>query len=152
MGEGPTYRLQEDYPLFDCGEQSLADLFRHKQSVLLVEDEEDSNHALACRLRREGFHVVSTCDDPTLLRGSEARRPDVVLLDLASSRTELLEELARCESLRDVPVIALSRDEPEDASAEARRLGVREVLRKSADSELCVARVRAACESAAHSA
>jgi CheY-like chemotaxis protein len=101
-----------------------------RRCVLVVDDDHDIREALTDVLDSEGYAVVTAADGSealaTLRRGT---RPDLMLLDLMMPRVsgvEVIDELKKDESLREIPIVVCSANrgyEPDD-------LGVRDVLRK----------------------
>jgi two-component system, chemotaxis family, CheB/CheR fusion protein len=68
--------------------------------VLVVDDSHDCAESLALVVRFWGHEAVVTYDGPAALEAASARRPDVVLLDLAMPRMDGY-QLAR--RLRQIP-------------------------------------------------
>jgi DNA-binding response OmpR family regulator len=85
-------------------------------SLLVVEDDERTAQYLADNLAADGFRVATASDAAEGLRAIEARRPDLVLLDLvlgATSGLALLDRVRRADGSAsrvdpDLPVIVLS--------------------------------------------
>jgi CheY-like chemotaxis protein len=83
----------------------------HRGQVLLIEDDAWIRTFLRDVLSDEGYRVVEAADGRTGLRLAAATCPDVVLLDLAMPEftgTDVLHELQREPSTREVPVLILS--------------------------------------------
>jgi DNA-binding response OmpR family regulator len=85
-------------------------------SLLVVEDDERTAHYLADNLSADGFRVATASDAGEGLRAIEARRPDLVLLDLVLGGTNGLALLDRVRAADgsavrvdpDLPIIVLS--------------------------------------------
>jgi DNA-binding response OmpR family regulator len=87
------------------------------QTVLVVEDDDQTARFVADNLRADGFRVALATDAPEALRAIEVRRPDLVLLDLglgsATSGLEVLDRVRAADGLGTrvdptVPVIVLT--------------------------------------------
>ena len=132
MDERPdTYRLQESLPVYDLGDRG--ELYTQRKSILVIEDEEDLNLALTCRLREAGFHVLSSFDARSGLEKTGFHKPDLVLLDIALPGMDgfgFLHEFMDVERLARVPVIVMTGKYDDETREEAERLGVRRVLEK----------------------
>jgi len=127
-----TYRLQDSMPTFD---QHAADgeIQTRRKSILVVEDEEDLNHALACQLRQAGYFVVSSFDAMSGLQQTGFHRPDLVLIDLLRPSLKdsgFVGEFLELDRMREVPVIVITDSECESIREEADELGVNELLQK----------------------
>jgi DNA-binding response OmpR family regulator len=84
--------------------------------VLLVEDDEHTRAFLADNLTADGFRVATASEPGEALRAIEARRPDLLLLDLmlgAGSGLDVLDRVRAADGAAsridpDLPVIVLS--------------------------------------------
>ena len=127
-----TYRLQDSMPTFDQNSTG-GELQTPRKSILVVEDEEDLNHALACCLRRSGFHVVSSFDALSGLQQTGYHKPDLVLIDLVRPDLQTsgyLGEFLELDRMAIVPVILMVTDETPELTREANRLGIKELMQK----------------------
>jgi DNA-binding NtrC family response regulator len=110
MSDEPrTYRLQDSLPTFDFL-AARGQLHTRRKSVLIVEDEEDLNHALSARLRSAGYRVTSSFDALSSLQKTGYHKPDLVLVDLLRpglDRSGYLAEFLELERMRDIPVVIL---------------------------------------------
>jgi len=85
-----------------------------KQTVLLVEDDQDAVEAMRLVLEDEGYRVVSAPDADVALRQVHSEKPDLILLDvMMRTGTEgfhFVWTLRRDSdpACRDIPVILLS--------------------------------------------
>jgi CheY-like chemotaxis protein len=78
--------------------------------VAVVEDNPD-NRLLVRAILEDRYAVSEYEDGPSALRGMQAERPDVVLLDISlpgMDGVSVLREIRRDEALRGLPVIALT--------------------------------------------
>ncbi len=145
MSDGKNYRLQDSLPVFDF-DRTDTDLCARRKSILVVEDEEDLNLALAYFLRSHGYHVVSSFDAVSALAKTGFHRPDLVLLDLVQPGTDgfaFLGEFCQVSRLRDVPVIVMTAFDDPETLAEAANLGVHEIVLKPLDREALLREITA---------
>lgn len=78
---------------------------------MVVEDEATLHEALQEYLKEEGFEVVSAMDGEEALRKAKAEKPNLILLDIILPKKdgyEVLEELKKDETTKNIPVILLT--------------------------------------------
>ncbi|MEW5775036.1 MAG: response regulator transcription factor [Thermodesulfobacteriota bacterium] len=83
----------------------------NKQSILLVEDDEDILQLLAYNFESAGFETHAAGDGVLGLAEARRRRPDLVVLDLmlpGMSGFDVCKELKRDPETMDIPVIMLT--------------------------------------------
>src|SRR5215470_6915411 len=78
------------------------------QHILLVEDETTIADAVAARLRAERFTVEIAADGPAAVERFNARRPDLIVLDLMLPGFDGLEVCRRVQAVYPVPVLMLT--------------------------------------------
>src|SRR5688500_11839042 len=79
--------------------------------ILLVDDNADSRDMLAVLLERRGYDVISAEDGKIGVEMSYAQHPDLILMDLNMpnmSGWEAATLLRADESMRDLPIIAIT--------------------------------------------
>jgi two-component system, OmpR family, response regulator ResD len=76
--------------------------------VLVVDDEPMVREVLSRYLERDGFEVESAADGQLALEAFEARRPDLVLLDLMLPRVDGFEVFRRIQDRAPSPVIMIT--------------------------------------------
>jgi two-component system, OmpR family, response regulator ResD len=76
--------------------------------VLVVDDEAMVREVLSRYLERDGFEVESAADGELALEAFEARRPDLVLLDLMLPRVDGFEVFRRIQASAPSPVIMIT--------------------------------------------
>jgi two-component system, OmpR family, response regulator ResD len=76
--------------------------------VLVVDDEPMVREVLSRYLERDGFEVESAADGQLALEAFEARRPDLVLLDLMLPRVDGFEVFRRIQASAPSPVIMIT--------------------------------------------
>lgn len=100
--------------------------------ILIVDDQHEITDLVADALLDEGYRVRVAHDGTSALAEIKARRPDLLLLDVAMpamTGDQLLIHLRRVESL-DLPIIIMTADR---APERFRALGADQILRKPFD-------------------
>lgn len=83
--------------------------------LLVVEDEPTIAHAVASRMRAEGYQVEVAADGPSAVTRALAWQPDVLVLDVMLPGFDGLEVCRRVQAARPVPVLMLTaRDDETD--------------------------------------
>jgi len=103
-------------------------------TVLVVDDESGTRHALMRLLANEGYETVGAGDGREALRALEAATPDVILLDLmmpGMDGIELLEALQRHPDFNALPVVVLTALSDTHTVNRARQLGAKAYLVKA---------------------
>ena len=81
------------------------------ETILLVEDHELSRDALARRLERRGYHVVSAADGEQAIVLAQLVAPDLILMDLGLPRLDgwtAMQRLKADTATCDIPIIVVS--------------------------------------------
>lgn len=117
-------------------------------NVIVADDEALLRWALAQRLTRDGHVVTEAADGAAALAAlGVVQPPTVVVLDVKLPDMPGLVVLAEIRRRRpDVAVVMMTAYWASEALAEARRLGVRDLLAKPLDLDRVAAAVRAAKE------
>jgi two-component system KDP operon response regulator KdpE len=115
-----------------------------RASILLVEDDAQTRHALTGNLEGHGYGVRGAADGEEALVLWELRRPDLILLDLGLPGIDGLGVLRRIRRDATTPVIVLSARGEERDKVEALDLGADDYLAKPFGMAELHARVRAA--------
>jgi len=114
-----------------------------QNTILVIEDDENTRSLVALYLEREGFLAVTAGDGEAGLRMADRHRPDLVILDLMIPRMDGWEVCRRLRQHSDVPVIMLTaRDEEIDRVA-GLTLGADDYVVKPFSPRELVARVKA---------
>src|SRR6185503_944012 len=82
-----------------------------KQTVLIIEDEEDAAELFAEMMRVSGFQVRKTSTSTPALSMMTAEKPDVVILDIMMpeiSGLDILRQMRRDPALANIPVVVVS--------------------------------------------
>jgi two-component system, OmpR family, KDP operon response regulator KdpE len=117
--------------------------------VLVVEDDDATRTALRRDLTARGVEVIEAPDGRTALQRWEARRPDLVLLDLGLPDMEGLRVLRRIRGEATTPVVILSARDEERTKIEALETGADDYVTKPFSTGELQARMRAVMRRAA---
>jgi DNA-binding response OmpR family regulator len=102
--------------------------------ILIAEDDNVLRQLLANKLKRTGYDVGEAVDGEEALRRLRERAVDLLLLDVlmpAKNGMEVLEEMRKDPTLKDVPVIIVSNSGQPFEIDRARSLGVKDFLIKA---------------------
>jgi len=114
--------------------------------ILVADDDEAVLESVTWLLKENGYDVVPTNGGVQCLDALEKRTPDLLLLDILMPDADgflLLERIKGEERWRDLPVLMLSAQPPEDASVRALGLGAADFIRKPYRPKELLARVQA---------
>ncbi len=111
--------------------------------ILVVEDDEATRTALGRDLAARQFEVVEALDGRTALERWEARRPDLVLLDLGLPDMDGVRVLRRIRGDATTPVVILSARDAERTKIEALEAGADDYVTKPFSTGELQARIRA---------
>jgi two-component system, OmpR family, KDP operon response regulator KdpE len=112
--------------------------------VLIVEDDDETRAALFRELSGRGYHVEEAPDGRTALERWEARRPDVVLLDLGLPDMDGLQVIRRIRRDATTPIVILSGRYLEREKVEALERGADDYVTKPFGVDELNARLRVA--------
>ena len=98
--------------------------------ILVVEDDDETRHALVRELGARGYAVEEAEDGATAERRWEARRPDVVLLDLGLPDMDGLTLVTRFRREAATPIVILSGRYEEREKVEALERGADDYVTK----------------------
>lgn len=112
-------------------------------TVLIVEDDEETRAELARNLRLSGYGVVEAGDAGEALRRWEARRPDLILLDLGLPDRDGLAVVRAVRRVATTPIVILSVRGEESTKVAALDGGADDYLTKPVGMAELHARVRA---------
>ena len=113
-------------------------------TVLLVEDDEATRTEVARNLRLHHYKVVEAGDAAEALRRWEARRPDIILLDLGLPDLDGLAVVGRVRREATTPIIILSARGEEATKVAALERGADDYVTKPFGMAELHARIRAA--------
>ena len=115
-------------------------------TLLLVDDDAMNRDALARRLTRSGYTVLTADGGVAALRMIRENRIDAVLLDVmmpGMSGLETLRQLRQVRSVADLPVIMVTAKDESNDVVEALDLGANDYVTKPVDFAVALARIRA---------
>ena len=104
------------------------------QTILIVEDEPTLQKALSVAFQQEGYEIKSALEGETGLALAKELKPNLILLDLILPKMdgfEILDELKKDESTKDIPVIILTNLESSQDIERALVLGAKTYLVKA---------------------
>jgi two-component system cell cycle response regulator len=114
--------------------------------ILVADDDEAVLESVTWLLQENGYDVVPANGGMACLEQLERRSPDLLLLDILmpdADGCQLLERIKGDERWRDLPVLMLSAQPPEEASVRSLGLGAADFIRKPYRPKELLARVQA---------
>jgi len=81
------------------------------KTILFIEDESALQKTFGEVLKQEGYEMISALDGEIGLRLAEAKKPDLILLDLILPKIhgfDVLKKLKQAEGTKHIPVIVLT--------------------------------------------
>ena len=118
-----------------------------KETILVVEDEEDIRELLKYNLEKEGYQVFGAGTGEEGLRAVRDRRPDLILLDLMLPGLDGLEvcrRIRREPQTQHLPIIMLTAKGEEADIVTGLELGADDYITKPFSPRVLLARLRAA--------
>jgi two-component system phosphate regulon response regulator PhoB len=118
-----------------------------KETILVVEDEEDIRELLKYNLEKEGYQIFGAATGEEALQAVRRRLPDLILLDLMLPGIDGLEVCRRIKSdpqARHLPIIMLTAKGEETDIVTGLELGADDYVTKPFSPRVLVARLRAA--------
>jgi two-component system, cell cycle response regulator DivK len=106
------------------------------QTVLVVEDFEDNRFMMRRLLEMSGYRVLEAINGEEAVEMAERERPGLILMDLSLPLLDGLAATRRIrqhESLRDVPIVAVSAHDTADFHADALAAGCNDYVTKPID-------------------
>jgi two-component system, cell cycle response regulator len=114
--------------------------------ILVADDDDAVLESVTWLLRENGYDVVPANGGFACLEQLERKAPDLLLLDILmpdADGCQILERIKGEERWRDLPVLMLSAQPPEDASVKSLGLGAADFIRKPYRPKELLARVQA---------
>ena len=114
--------------------------------ILVADDDPSVLESVTWLLKENGYEVVPADGGVSCLEQLEKRAPDLLLLDILmpdADGCQLLERIKSEDRWRDLPVLMLSAQPPEDASVRSLGLGASDFIRKPYRPKELLARVQA---------
>ena len=104
------------------------------KKILLIEDEEIMINLLQKKLIQEGYDVTIARDGVEGMEKMRESKPELILLDIIMPRMggfEVMEEMQKDESLKDIPIIIISNSGQPVELGRAKELGATDWLIKT---------------------
>ena len=117
-----------------------------RETIFIIEDEEDIQELLRYNLEREGYAVTGFLTGEDGLQVIGEKRPDLILLDLmlpGLDGKEICRQLKRDESTADIPIIMLTARGEESDIVAGLELGADDYITKPFSPKVLSARVGA---------
>ncbi|OGI26972.1 MAG: hypothetical protein A2359_04420 [Candidatus Moranbacteria bacterium RIFOXYB1_FULL_43_19] len=105
-----------------------------KKKILVIEDDRSLQNALLEIISQEGFESESALDGEEGIAKIKTFKPDLILLDIILPKKdgfEVLEEIKKDETLKNIPVLILTNLEEVDNVQKALDLGATNYMVKS---------------------
>jgi two-component system, OmpR family, KDP operon response regulator KdpE len=118
-------------------------------TILVVEDDDETRAALVRVLAARGYRTVEASDARSAEKHWEARRPDLVLLDLGLPDVDGLHVIRRIRREASTPIVILSGRYEEREKVEALERGADDYVTKPFGVDELIARLRVALRRAA---
>jgi two-component system, OmpR family, alkaline phosphatase synthesis response regulator PhoP len=118
----------------------------NRETILLVEDEQDIQDLLKFHLERENLSVVSALTGEDALKALQSQKPDLILLDLMLPGIDGLEVCRRLkgqEGTRDIPIIMLTAKDSEADIVTGLEMGASDYICKPFSPRVVLARIHA---------
>ena len=113
------------------------------KKILVVDDERPISDIIKFNLTKEGYEVVTAFDGREALEQFEAKKPDLVILDLMLPELDGLEIVKEIRKTSHTPIIMLSAKSEVFDKVLGLELGADDYIMKPFDPKEMVARVRA---------
>jgi len=117
-----------------------------KESILVVEDEEDILELIRYNLTKEGYQVACAASGEEGLKSARAKHPDLVLLDLmlpGIDGLEICKALKADGSTQAIPIVILTAKGEESDIVAGLELGADDYIVKPFSPKVLIARLRA---------
>jgi two-component system alkaline phosphatase synthesis response regulator PhoP len=117
-----------------------------KQTILVVDDEQDLLDLIEYNLRKEGFDVIKAEDGEDGISQAREHKPDLVLLDIMMPKMDGLEVcdvMREDEQLKHIPIIFLTARGDEKTEVEGLNKGGDDYITKPISTTKLVSRIKA---------
>jgi two-component system, OmpR family, alkaline phosphatase synthesis response regulator PhoP len=117
-----------------------------KESILVVEDEDDIRELLRYNLAKEGYQVTGSASGEEALKAVKAARPDLLVLDLmlpGMGGLEVCRSLKQDPQTRNLPIVMLTAKGEEADIVAGLELGADDYVTKPFSLRVLLARLRA---------
>ena len=113
------------------------------EHIILVDDDRNILTSVSMALEAEGYNVQSYNDGQSGLKGIEAQKPSLVVLDIKMPRMDGIEVLTKLRETSNVPVIFLTSKDDEIDEAIGLRMGADDYITKPFSQRLLIERIKA---------
>ena len=110
----------------------------NRQTVLLVDDNEDVRALIRFWLEERGYCVVQATNGEAAVETALRERPDIILMDICMPQLDGFAATRRIrarEELRSIPILAISAHDIQELQSAAIDAGCEELLAKPVDSD-----------------
>ena len=117
-----------------------------KQTILVVDDEQDLLDLIEYNLKQEGFKVFCAENGREGLKLAHRHQPDLMLLDIMMPRMtglQVAERMREDKELKGIPIIFLTAREDEEIEIEGLQKGADDFITKPVSTIKLVSRIRA---------
>ena len=145
-------RLRVSWHLMVAVTRDLSSRLMAGARILVADDDVAVLESVTWLLQENGYEVIPANGGVSCLEQLEHRTPDLLLLDILmpdADGCQLLERIKSEERWRDVPVLMLSAQPPEEASVRSLGLGAADFIRKPYRPKELLARVQVQLRSGA---
>jgi two-component system, OmpR family, response regulator len=121
----------------------MTGMYAMSHRILIVDDDPHIREVLSFALAKAGMETAQASDGEAALRAVDARRPDLVVLDINMPRMDGLEVCRRLRAAGDLPILFLSSRDDEVDRVVGLELGADDYVVKPFSPREVVARVAA---------
>lgn len=117
-----------------------------KQTILVVDDEQDLLDLIEYNLKKEGFHVLKAEDGKEGIEVAREHNPSLVLLDIMMPKMdglEVVEQMRNDDELKHIPIIFLTARGDEKTEVEGLNKGGDDYIAKPISTTKLISRIKA---------
>lgn len=117
-----------------------------KQTILIVDDEEDILELIQYNLTKEGYATLTALTGEQAIQAAAKAKPDLMVLDLmlpGMDGLEVTRYLKNSEKTRDIPIVMLTAKGEEADIVAGLELGASDYIAKPFSPKVLIARIRA---------
>jgi len=117
-----------------------------KETILIVDDEEDIIELIKYNLKNEGYSILTAMTGEKAIKTAKQSRPDLIVLDLmlpGIDGLEVTKYLKNNEQTLDIPIVMLTAKGEESDIVTGLELGADDYISKPFSPKVLVARIRA---------
>ncbi len=116
-----------------------------RESVLIIEDEEDIQELVNYSLSKEGYHTTAVASGEEGLRSAKSKQPNLIVLDLmlpGMDGLEICRLLKNDPKTQHIPIVMLTAKGEESDVVTGLELGAEDYITKPFSPKVLVARIR----------